>query len=146
MRTARSVSTLCLPLLALAFVAISLTAPTRLHAQAGNNTVCTGSGTVPSWAACSASIFDATQASGTDICQKIYNVLSSSKFPSTGAVIDARGVTSGLNLFDCGRDPLDHRNERGHCCGHTFGDFIAGFRCARANSEDRWWNAVAGNS
>jgi hypothetical protein len=105
MQIAKSLSAVCFILWAIALLAISLIAPAPLHAQQGNNTVCTGTGTVPSWAACSASIFDATQFTGTTICQKIYNTLTSTHYPATGAVIDARGVTTGLTCSTAGETP-----------------------------------------
>jgi hypothetical protein len=74
-------------------VTLSPSFSTQLHAQKGNNAVCTGSGTVPSWAACSASILDATQFSGADVCAKIASAISAA--PAVGAVIDARGVSPG---------------------------------------------------
>jgi hypothetical protein len=74
---------------------LSFCFPTHLHAQKGNNTVCTGTGTIPGWAACSASVLDASQFSGADVCAKIASAIASA--PAVGTVIDARGIGSGTN-------------------------------------------------
>jgi hypothetical protein len=79
-----------------------LTAPIQAAAQSqGNNAVYNASsGVVGSSAFIDASAF----ANGSDICNVLYVIISSSSYPSTGAVIDARGlnvgnaVYSGINL------------------------------------------------
>ncbi len=83
-------------------LALSLSFPTQMHAQKGYNAVCTGGGTIPTWAACSASILDASQFSGTDICAKIASAIAS--VPTVGAVVDARGVGSPTS-FTCASTP-----------------------------------------
>ena len=105
MKLARRVPAVCLPLTAVIFLSLSLISPAPLQAQKGNIAVCTGSGTVATWAACSASIFDASQFTGTTICQQIYNTLNSAHYPATGAVIDARGVTSSLTCSAANETP-----------------------------------------
>jgi hypothetical protein len=78
-------------------LALSLWSPTKIHAQKGYNTVCSGAGTVATWAACSASVLDASQFSGGDICAKIATAIGTTSSPTVGTVIDARGIGSGTN-------------------------------------------------
>ncbi len=103
MRIVRGVSA-CLPLFAFACAAIFFMAPAPLHAQQGYNAVCSGTVST-SGLACSATTFDASQFSGSDICAKIYNTLTSTNYPAEGAVIDARSITSGLTCSATNETP-----------------------------------------
>jgi len=81
-------------------LALSLSFPTQMHAQKGYNAVCT-SNTPPTNAACSLTTIDASQLSGTTICEKIYSALGVLNVlipghTNPGGVIDARSITSGL--------------------------------------------------
>jgi len=110
MQIARWLQLRCLPILTLGFVlAVSLSSPTQLHAQKGYNAVCTSS-TPPTNAACSLSALDASQYTGSTICQQIYSALSylstlHSPNPNPGAVVDARSITSGLTCSAANETP-----------------------------------------
>jgi hypothetical protein len=78
----------------LAVVACCLAA-IRAQGQTGDNVVYSGTNPTTTLVA-SASFIDASAfTAGTDLCQKIYDALLTAS--SIGAVIDARGITSGLN-------------------------------------------------
>jgi hypothetical protein len=84
-------------------LALSLSFPTQMHAQAGYNAVCTA--TAVSNISCSLTALDASSFTGSTICQKIYSALSflstlNSPHPDPGAVIDARNITSP-SLLTC---------------------------------------------
>jgi hypothetical protein len=90
-------------------LALSLCFPTNLHAQKGYNAVCT-SNTQPTNAACSLTTIDASQLTGTTICQKIYSALGVlnnliSGHTNPGGVIDARSITSGLTCSAANETP-----------------------------------------
>jgi hypothetical protein len=63
--------------------------------QTGDNVVYSGTNPTTTLVASPAFIDASTFTTGTDLCQKIYDALLTA--PSVGAVIDARGITSGLN-------------------------------------------------
>jgi hypothetical protein len=65
--------------------------PTRAAAQQGDNAVWT---TNTSCCSHSAAFIDASVLTGTDICAKIFNAIG--LLPSTGGVVDARGISTGL--------------------------------------------------
>jgi hypothetical protein len=84
------------------------TAPQRASAQTvtgsqklGDNAIWTNSTTITG----SSAFIDASVFSGTDICAKIANALSSSSFPA-GGVLDARAVLTG-SLGTCASSPSD---------------------------------------
>lgn len=67
--------------------------PMRAAAQQGENAVC-NSATPPTGIKCSGAFIDASILTGTDICAQIFNALA--LLPTTGGVVDARGISSGL--------------------------------------------------
>jgi hypothetical protein len=92
--------------LVLGWLAIS---PAPAQAQAGSNVVTSGTGTVPTWAVASPSFIDASAVTSStpynDLCGKIYTILSSTSYPSTGAVIDARGLAGSALTCASGTSP-----------------------------------------
>jgi hypothetical protein len=109
MRTADSLKCrLSLYLAAGIALALSLCFPTQLHAQKGYNAVCTA--TAVANINCSLATLDASQFTGTTICQQIYNALSYlstlySPNNDPGAVVDARGITTGLTCSAANETP-----------------------------------------
>jgi len=72
----------------------SLASPQAAEAQStGNNAVYNGGSVVGSSAFIDALAF-ANGPTGNDICAVLYNIISPSTYPSSGAVIDARGFTA----------------------------------------------------
>jgi hypothetical protein len=65
--------------------------PTRVQAQQEYNAVCNSSSPPPG-ITCTAAFLDASVAPGSDLCAKIFYVLTHS-YPATGAVVDARGIS-----------------------------------------------------
>lgn len=79
----------------LAVLLCLLAAGTGAQGQIGDNVVYSGTNPTTTLVA-SPSFIDASAfTSGSDLCQKIYDALLTA--PSVGAVIDARGINSGLN-------------------------------------------------
>jgi hypothetical protein len=91
-------------------LALSLSFPTQMPAQVGYNAVCNATSpptglTCSQYVSSSSGVFDASTFTGSTICQKIYNTLTSSHYPATGAVVDARGITSGLTCSTTNETP-----------------------------------------
>jgi len=89
-------------------LALSLCLPTQMHAQKGYNAVCTATSVAN--INCSLATLDASQFTGTTICQQIYNALSYlstlySPNNDPGAVVDARGITTGLTCSAANETP-----------------------------------------
>jgi hypothetical protein len=75
-----------------------LFAPVRIEAQQGNNAVW-GAGSTPAGSAAyiDASAFASTS---TDLCATLYSIISSTSYPPSGAVIDARGINASNSAND----------------------------------------------
>jgi hypothetical protein len=108
MRIAGKLAASWVPLTTL-FVLLGLLtmSPIRAQAQLGSNAVCGSS--PPSGVTCPSSTIDASAfagtGGGTDVCAKINAVLTSSSYPASGAVVDARGIAVG-SANTCSMNPF----------------------------------------
>jgi hypothetical protein len=68
--------------------------PIPAHGQAGDNAICNSS-SPPTGISCSAAFIDASVGTSGDLCARIYSIISSASYPTTGEVIDARGINPG---------------------------------------------------
>ena len=94
MKNARKLATVPTFVVTLAIVVGWLAAlPNLAAAQQGDNAVCNSS-TPPTGIKCSPAFIDASVLAGADICAKIFNAIG--LLPSTGGVVDARGISTGL--------------------------------------------------
>jgi hypothetical protein len=91
----KSVRELIGRVLAMSVILVCIATEATLQGQTGNNVVYSGTNPTTTLVPSAAFIDASTFTSGTDLCQKIYDALLTA--PTTGAVIDARGITSGLN-------------------------------------------------
>jgi hypothetical protein len=82
-------------------LAVVLPSPMRGQSQ-GNNAVYTGAGTTTTVSG-SAAYIDARAfaSTGVDICATLFTIMNSSTYPSTGALIDARGLNSTNSSLQC---------------------------------------------
>jgi hypothetical protein len=80
----------------------SLFFPPRAAAQQGQNAVYNGTSPVPSPSFIDASMF---AGSATDICGVLQFVLAGSRYPASGAVIDARGLNPNNTNMTCAASP-----------------------------------------
>jgi hypothetical protein len=125
MRTAKRFRTSKMLAVAVSLLAGLAMIPAQMQAQhAGNNAVYNSGGTsvIGSPAIIDASVFANTS---TTICATIYNILTGASgygtYPSAGAVIDARGLTSSNSKLTCSSSPAESPWDP-HTSGSTYAD------------------------
>jgi hypothetical protein len=81
------------------FVAWYSASPAWMQGQTGYNAVFSGGNAVPS-----SSFIDATTFLGSDVCQRLFNAINYSGYPTAGRVVDGRGLNAGNTTMTCAKN------------------------------------------